>query len=1556
MTKLLDVANNLVRRVGNEFIASSTREVYKLLLEYSDMGDDELKEECKLALRGELRAPTTGGSFLSGLLGAILGLRRHSPLAIKRVALGIEVFKRAPADLPPSSELYPQQIRAALALTKHALIQMDTGEGKTYALLPAAFALACRHNRVYIVCANEYLAERDALRTRPFWEFVGLTPGLCPTSDAPPAQWSQRVIYTTLSALIFKSLSDETAARPASAPLTMSAVVLDEADAILLDQTGTNYSITTPIRGDAFDWTFSINAAANLSEEDITVDSGKFTASLTVEGEERFKSLLAERRSGHGAYFLERHALEVSYVATRVAREEEDYVVDRNRVCPVDRVTGKIQHNVTPHWVLPLEFDKKMKPRPQAITMNTISPRVLLNSFKHLSGLSGTIADDSLEYLFSYLLPTLTIPPRFPREGKVETDLVYLNREDALNSLAAEVEQMTEQQRPILVGTQSIADAQDAFNVIQQMLPDAAGLVLLTGKNEEEAAQSFRNAGQVGSIVVATQLAGRGVDIRLTEQAQHNGGLALFSMGHAIEMRHDKQFLGRAGRQGDPYSARFICSLDDALMRVFSDPQRAMRLLSGVGMEKGEAIESPLLTKQIATAQRRVRQSHFRNRRNAQWLNEPELEIRERIRRWFSYLQVEREEPRDPHLLSSDFLEWTINHFVDNNIELSGARDLSTKEAEHIVSVCEAMLGCRRDAGPIRVRDLEGYPPDAAKTKICSRLLAILAEVEERHKQILDRADASVKALYTEIGKWNFAIGQLESAIRVYDDDSKVLWDTSQLAFELLDPYTELPADKPAQLPTPFDDVIEAPKREDASADLERLDEFAQQALEGSPEDVADLIDEAKTLWRGMPNKARDGGRERLERILETLHARVARVHDEAHSHGRTINLFSTRCPRAIAHTVLRTVWSTFLEEYERIRFQAAQRRLSSLDYFRTVSDRMMAGWFNIETTLSSRILRALLDAEHPERLDELFWLDDHRAEDGIGPPPRESYSLETTEVLLDAATESEERQEELIKGFVESVESKLDGAKFDVAKLRWLLRSFLKMAPLVTLQTPNRIYTALQNWFQEEYDRGVEKQRHKLHQKWLLEFLAALRDRNLVGPLPDFRTKLRFSVRKIYQSVTEPKSIMPILGILGLTGLMLVGWFYGDVAAAKTLRPFLTHVDNLVFGGLLARGNVAAGCLALPILIRMFASLRGQDWISVLASPIATGIQFGLALWVAGWGVVEFDFLRAVSFLSLFIVAFLVMGLAKSLISIIYTESGLDATAGWLCFTILFVLLPAWVQSGAPQTLTIASVLVLAMLNYSWKHFNAKELTLLSQRIVAGRDRAIDAERVETAISVRGTGGLIPHAFGIVVAWQTYELSSRMLGDERGLLLSIIPAVAYFGVYAAWTSAMLRRRCSFAAWKTQLNKSRQRFKDAHDDAEMAQFLENVKRLLGVREVLWMLLVTTGLFFLFHLQIVLGGQFPIFVLVLFAGFALGEMGEQFAREIYRFLISRVPFQSEELDLSKLPNTKEEQEKKRGLLRWLFQDKTALTLGVIVALIQIAIWAVNLFRGALSNLD
>ncbi|MFL5541250.1 MAG: hypothetical protein ACJ8J0_19845 [Longimicrobiaceae bacterium] len=755
MLSLIDLGNSTLRFTFGKIVTDDVTGVLREQLRFDSLPDDALRAAAQEALNGSVPRPDFAGRPLSArvrvVLASPLGIPPPDAATVRNVALGVEAFARAPADLEPGARLYPEQIRGAMALTQRALVQMDTGEGKTYALLPAAFALACKHGRVFVVCANEYLAWRDATRTRPYWELLGIEPGLALHRLAKEAEWQSPVVYTTLDAMIFKTLDDEVSPSGAGAAFAHKAVLLDEADAILLDNPHGGFQSVLGVRSASFDWHFALDFAQRLEEErQVSVNRATMTATLTLEGEAELRRALEAYGRTPGGYFLARFTVEMAFVAMRVAKEDRDYVVEEDGIAAVDRVTGKVERARVMPWILPLEFHRGFPPRPRSLVVNRTTPRLFLQAFAHVAGLSGTLKDDSLEYLVSYRLPTLVVPPRLSRRGTVEPLVARRTRAAAMEALVEEVRGIVAGGRPVLVGTGTIDDAEAAREALRAGLPPQTRLRLVTGLSDREAAEAFARAGEAGSVVVATQLGGRGVDIRLTPESRANGGLHLVSLGHAPERRHDRQFLGRAGRQGDPYTARFICSFDDPLFEL-ANRQLLNRLVDGVGV--GDDDLGPSLAFTVRQTQHNWQKQCFLERRTQEMFDLADGDIRRAAMEWFEYLRIPPDAAESERggegALSGGFLEWVVGRYVDAALRplLGDDRPVTPAGAASVVATLRETLDLARGDEPVVALDLEGRPARVALQLCADRLrrragLALDRAADERRA----RSGAAVRA------------------------------------------------------------------------------------------------------------------------------------------------------------------------------------------------------------------------------------------------------------------------------------------------------------------------------------------------------------------------------------------------------------------------------------------------------------------------------------------------------------------------------------------------------------------------------------------------------------------------------------------------------------------------------------------------------------------------------------------------------------------------------------------------------------------------------------------
>ena len=694
-----------------------------------------LSEE-EFSLRLKLPHVSRTGLF-SFALNILNFIRGFDDAIIHDLAVGIAAFNRCPADLPTGSELYPEQIQAAMVLTQTAVLQMDTGEGKTYALLPAAFALSRKYGRVYVVCANSYLAFRDASRTKKYWDYVGLSINYCgkaiPHDDS---KWQADVIYTTLDVLAFKSLKDDLNKSNYTSKIRHDVLIIDEIDAVLLGS-NQSYSIVQSVNSSIYDWNKALKYVENiLVAEHISIDWSDNTAQLTVEGIRCLHDFFIDEHLSQNELARMRKAVETAYVAINM-QENHEYVIKNGSIVAVNQLTGELEYGIKHDWMIPLSLLIGTRTPDTTIVLHEITTRVLVNQFRHLTGMSGTAQEDIAEYYFSYNLPVTKILPRKARaKNESDKDAVYKTKNSAILEICRQAVNAIERRRPVLIGTQSIKDAIVVHRTLLQSLEENSICIgdlqinLITGTDLSYAASIYENGGQCGSVIIATQIAGRGVDIRLSDEAKANGGIALLGLERAFESRQDKQFLGRVGRQGDPYSAKFFLSLEGDLLKKFCSEH--LQPLLNTLVDEVEVIENSLLTSAISSAQKRYRENSFNNRIVYDLINRSENEI------WLNYrkllISLNNAQTESDELLES-YLTELSSYFIDSNLKNLIKDYMHSKQSEALISEFIRILPVF-EKSDIPPASLEGKKADAVCDKLNKVIVSMIKKKNEEAEEI----------------------------------------------------------------------------------------------------------------------------------------------------------------------------------------------------------------------------------------------------------------------------------------------------------------------------------------------------------------------------------------------------------------------------------------------------------------------------------------------------------------------------------------------------------------------------------------------------------------------------------------------------------------------------------------------------------------------------------------------------------------------------------------------------------------------------------------------------
>ncbi len=551
--------------------------------------DDELK-----AKTPEFRERLTNGETLDDLLPEAFAVAR-------------EAARRTLGQFP-----YPVQIMGAIVLHHGDVAEMRTGEGKTLTATMAVYLNALSGKGVHVVTVNEYLAARDADWMGQIYRFLGLTVGVNlreKTAREKREEYLCDITYTTNSEVGFDYLRDNMASSVDGRVLRgLEYAIVDEADSILIDESRTPLIISGGAKVQASSYNVADRFVKTLRrDKHFVVDIKTKTCNLTDEGNK-----LAERMFGVNNIYDPQYsdlvhrihnALKANYVMSR----DVEYMVDANReIQLIDQFTGRImpgrEYSDGLHQAIQAKENVTIKE--ETVTMATITYQNFFRLYTKLSGMTGTAKTEEEEFRKIYNMRVIQIPTNRPVIREDAVDRVYARKEDKLNALVEEVKERHAKGQPILIGTSSVESSEEVSKLLT-----ANGLKheVLNAKNHAREADIVALAGNKGQITIATNMAGRGTDIKINDEVKALGGLAVLGTERHEARRIDNQLRGRSGRQGDPGFSRFYVSFDDLLMRRFSSDMM-LKLVEGMG---NEALENKMFTNAITRAQKRIEGQNF---------------------------------------------------------------------------------------------------------------------------------------------------------------------------------------------------------------------------------------------------------------------------------------------------------------------------------------------------------------------------------------------------------------------------------------------------------------------------------------------------------------------------------------------------------------------------------------------------------------------------------------------------------------------------------------------------------------------------------------------------------------------------------------------------------------------------------------------------------------------------------------------------------------------------------------------------------------------------------
>ena len=591
-----------------------------------------------------------------------------------------------------NQEHYRVQLIGGIVLHQGRIAEMRTGEGKTQTALLPAYLNALEGKGVHVVTVNDYLAKRDAEWMGQVHEFLGLKVGVV-LNDMKPEErreaYNCDITYVTNNELGFDYLRDNMVIYKEQLVLRdLHYALIDEVDSVLIDEARTPLIISgqssksTKLyevcdilarqlkRGDDVEDMSRMDILMGIEQEetgDFVVNEKDKIVNLTAEGVAKVEKFFQIDNLADPENLEIQHNIILALRAHNLMFRDKDYVVQDDQVMIVDEFTGRIMpgRRYSDGLHQAIEAKEHVKVKRESKTLATITFQNFFNKFDKKAGMTGTAATEEKEFRDIYGMDVVTIPTNRPIARKDLQDSVYKTRKEKLNAIVAAVEAAHAKGQPVLVGTITIEASEEISGMLRRKGIEHK---VLNAKFHELEAEIVADAGQHGAVTIATNMAGRGTDIKLDDKAREAGGLMIIGTERHESRRIDNQLRGRAGRQGDPGVSKFYISLEDDLMRLFGS-EKLISMFNTLGIPEGQEIEHKMLTNAIENAQKKIESNNYGIRKNLleydQVMNEQREIIYEERRR-----VLNGESMRDAiYKMITDIVENSVDTAINDDMD-----------------------------------------------------------------------------------------------------------------------------------------------------------------------------------------------------------------------------------------------------------------------------------------------------------------------------------------------------------------------------------------------------------------------------------------------------------------------------------------------------------------------------------------------------------------------------------------------------------------------------------------------------------------------------------------------------------------------------------------------------------------------------------------------------------------------------------------------------------------------------------------------------------------------
>ncbi|EAJ8435655.1 preprotein translocase subunit SecA [Campylobacter jejuni] len=577
------------------------------------------------------------------------------------------------------------QLIGGMVLHDGKIAEMKTGEGKTLVATLPVVLNAMSGKGVHVVTVNDYLAKRDAEQMSAIYNFLGFSVGVVLSSQNSDIEHKQAydcdITYGTNNEFGFDYLRDNMKfSKAEKVQREHNFVIVDEVDSILIDEARTPLIISGPTNRTLDGYIKANEVAKQMQKGEAVLPPAKPEGDFVVD--EKNRNILiteagiakAEKLFGvENLYSLDNailaHQLDQALKAHNLFEKDVHYVLRNNEVIIVDEFTGRLSEGrrFSEGLHQALEAKENVKIQEESQTLADITFQNYFRMYNKLAGMTGTAQTEATEFSQIYSLDVISIPTNIPIKRQDKDDLIYKTQNEKFKAVIEEIKKANSKGQPVLVGTASIERSEVFHNMlVKEKIPHH----VLNAKNHEQEALIIQDAGKKGAVTIATNMAGRGVDIKIDDEIRALGGLYIIGTERHESRRIDNQLRGRAGRQGDPGISRFYLSLEDNLLRIFGG-DRIKNIMDRLGIEEGESIESRIVTRAVENAQKKVESLHFESRKHLLEYDDVANEQRKTIYRYRNELLDESYDIRAK--ISQNIAEYSANVMNDYMLDESGS-------------------------------------------------------------------------------------------------------------------------------------------------------------------------------------------------------------------------------------------------------------------------------------------------------------------------------------------------------------------------------------------------------------------------------------------------------------------------------------------------------------------------------------------------------------------------------------------------------------------------------------------------------------------------------------------------------------------------------------------------------------------------------------------------------------------------------------------------------------------------------------------------------------------